>query len=228
MHTFSKKTTFTAEKNKPHLDLQKMNTLLLSTAYFPPVSYFAAIKQAPEVVIEQFENFAKQSYRNRCLLLSANGVIPLTVPVAKANSKTLIRDLKIIYAEPWQKIHLRGITSAYKNSPYYDYYIDELMPYFERKETYLFDLNTVLLEKILEIIPLHSNLRLSNDYLAVPDPDDTDLRNAIHPKPARRTPAVPLPLRPYRQTFNDRFPFTPDLSILDLLFCTGPDAARLL
>ena len=107
-----------------------MKPLLLSTAYFPPIAYFCAIKQYGSVYIEQYENFGKQSYRNRCEIMTANGVIPLTVPVAKANSKTCIKDLKIVYQTNWQKLHYKGIESAYKNSPYYEYYIDDLIPFF--------------------------------------------------------------------------------------------------
>ena len=114
-----------------------MNPFLLTTAYFPPIAYFSCLKKAEVTYIEQYENFGKQSYRNRCEIMTANGVIALTVPVAKANSKTLIKDLKIVYPTPWQKLHFRGIESAYKNSPYYEYYIDDLMPFFEKQETYL-------------------------------------------------------------------------------------------
>ena len=187
-----------------------MEKVLLSTAYFPPVSYFAAIRQADEVYVEQFENFGKQSYRNRCNILTANGVIPLTVPVEKANSKTLIKDLRIVYSTPWQKLHFKGIESAYKNSPYYEYYIDDLLPFFQKRETFLWDLNQAVLSTVLEL------LRGEGDCI--------DLRNAIHPKPSRRTPGYEFTAKPYRQTFSDRFPFVPDLSILDLLFCCGTDA----
>lgn len=95
-----------------------------------------AIKQSRHIIIEQFENFGKQSYRNRCEIMTANGTISLTVPVVKANSKTLTKDLKIMYATPWQKLHLRSIESAYKNSPYYEYYIDELMPFLKKRNLF--------------------------------------------------------------------------------------------
>ena len=85
-----------------------MNPFLLTTAYFPPIAYFSCLKKAEVTYIEQYENFGKQSYRNRCEIMTANGVIALTVPVAKANSKTLIKDLKIVYPTPWQKIPLPG------------------------------------------------------------------------------------------------------------------------
>lgn len=201
-----------------------MRNLLLTTAYFAPISYFAAINRFEATYIEQFENFGKQSYRNRCEIMTANGVIPLTVPVAKANSKTLVRDLKIVYPTPWQKLHFRGIESAYKNSPYYEYYIDDLIPFFEKKEIFLLDLNTKILNKILELLKLNQPIQFTEDYIQEGDTNYIDLRNAIHPKASKRQQDAGYLPQSYRQTFSDRFPFTPDLSILDLLFCVGPEA----
>ena len=201
-----------------------MENLLLNTAYFAPISYFSAIKQSRQVTIEQFEHFGKQSYRNRCEIMTANGIISLTVPVAKANSKTLTKDLKIIYATPWQKLHFRGIESAYKNSPYYEYYIDDLMPFFEKKETYLLDLNNARLETVLGFLKIKRPVQMTEDYIPEGTSAYTDLRNAFHPKPTRRKNETDFPIQPYRQTFSDRFPFTPDLSILDPLFCCGPES----
>ncbi|MDE7074577.1 MAG: WbqC family protein [Odoribacter sp.] len=201
-----------------------MENLLLNTAYFAPIPYFTAINRAQRRFIEQFENFGKQSYRNRCEIMTANGVISLPVPVAKANSKTLVKDLRIIYDTPWQKLHFRSIESAYKNSPYYDYYIDDLMPFFEKKETYLLDLNNAILEIMLGLLKINRPFQMTDDYIPENTPGYTDLRNTIHPKPSRRKPGGDFPVQPYRQTFADRFPFTPALSILDLLFCCGPEA----
>lgn len=201
-----------------------MDNLLLTTAYFPPVAYFSAIRRADHTHIEQFENFGKQSYRNRCEIMTANGIIPLTVPVAKANSKTLVKDLKIVYPTNWQKLHFKGIESAYKNSPYYEYYIDDLIPFFEEKEEYLLDLNNAILDKMLELLKLDADIQLTDDYIQEGTTKYTDLRNAIHPKAARRQPGADFPPHPYRQTFSDRCAFVPNLSILDLLFCCGPEA----
>lgn len=202
----------------------KIKHLLLNTAYFAPVSYFSAISEAETTFIEQFENFGKQSYRNRCEIMTANGIIPLTVPVARANSKTLVRDLRIVYATPWQKSHLRSIESAYRNSPYYVYYIDDLMPFFEKKETFLLDLNQAILETMTGFLKLDCPLRLTEDYIREGNDNYTDFRDAIHPKASRQRPGANFTLPPYRQTFSERFPFTPNLSILDLLFCCGPEA----
>lgn len=205
-----------------------MEKLLLSTAYFPPVQYVSKIKFYDEIFIERYENFGKQSYRNRCEIMSANGVIPLTVPVEKANSKTLIRDIKIVYPTNWQKLHFKGIESAYKNSPYYEYYIDDLIPFFEKKEKYLFDFNAAILEVILGFLKLTKTINDTEDYIRENTPGYRDVRNTIHPKPSHREKDPEFVPRPYRQTFSDRFPFHPNLSILDLLFNTGTEAGKYL
>ena len=147
-----------------------MNNLLLTTAYFPPISYFSAITQATQVTIEQYENFGKQSYRNRCNIMAANGVLALTVPVVKANSKTLTKDLKITYATPWQKLHFKGIESAYKNSPYYEYYIDDIEPFFRKREAFLLDLNQGILNALLKMLGIGKEILLTTDYVPAGTP----------------------------------------------------------
>lgn len=203
-----------------------MDKLLLNTAYFPPVQYLSKIKMYDEIQIEQFENFGKQSYRNRCEIMSANGVIPLSIPVENANSKTLIRDMKIVYQTNWQKLHFRGIESAYKNSPYYEYYIDDFMPFFEKKEKFLLDFNTAILHTILDFLKMNKEIRFTEDYIPQDTPGYKDFRNAIHPKSSHRKEDPDFVVHPYRQTFCDRFPFHPNLSALDLLFNTGTEAGK--
>lgn len=205
-----------------------MEKLLLSTSYFPPVQYLSKIKIYDDIFIEQYENFGKQSYRNRCEILSANGVIPLSIPVEKANSKTLIRDLKIVYQTNWQKLHFRGIESAYKNSPYYEYYIDDLIPFFEKKEKFLLDFNSAILKVILDALKLYKTINYTADFIRANTIGFKDVRNTIHPKASHREEDVEFIPRPYRQTFSDRFPFCSNLSILDLLFNKGPEAGSFL
>lgn len=201
-----------------------MDALLLTTAYFPPVQYLSHIRKADKVVIEQFEHFGKQSYRNRCEIMSANGIMSLTVPVEKAsNGKILTKDVRIDYASNWQKLHLKTIESAYKNSPFYDYYIDDLLPLFEKKETYLLDLNNKILSSSISLMNLKKVICFTDDYIKE-SIDYLDLRNTIHPKISKRTEDSMFVVKPYHQTFQERFPFAPNLSILDLLFNTGPEA----
>ena len=200
-----------------------MSNILVNTAYFPPVQYFSEIKGCSEILVEQYESYGKQSYRNRCDIMTANGVMTLSVPVVKgASLKILTKDVLVDYSTNWQKLHFKGIESAYKNSPYYDYYIDNFMPFFERKEKYLLDLNTKILRELMENTGLRRPLSFTEDYYPAPE-NHEDLRDVIHPKPSRRRAERPFPPKPYHQTFAERFPFVPNLSIIDLLFNMGPE-----
>ncbi|MCR9013272.1 WbqC family protein [Gabonibacter chumensis] len=201
-----------------------MKKILLNTAYFPPIQYLSKIKDYEEVIIEQYEHYGKQSYRNRCDIMTANGVMTLSVPVIKATSKKILtKETCIDYSTSWQKLHFKGIESAYKNSPYYDYYMDHFTSFFTKKEKYLLDLNTKIIHEILDILSLNNTIALSTDYVNTPDHCD-DFRDVIHPKPSRRRFNDPFVAKPYHQTFAERFPFAPNLSVMDLLFNEGPDA----
>ena len=203
-----------------------MDILLLNTAYFPPVSYMSNLNRHPSVLIEQFEHYGKQSYRNRCEILSANGKLPLTVPIKKNGKiKFLTKEAEIDYSTPWQKLHYKGIESAYKNSPFYDYYEEDCRPYFEHKEKYLLDLNLNILHTLADLLKLHTRIELTEDYIPEGTKAFTDFRSTIHPKNPQTFPAD---LKPYPQTFGEKFPFMPNLSILDLLFNMGPETKEYL
>lgn len=206
-----------------------MKTLLLSTAYFPPVQYISAIVRHPAVYIEQYENYGKQSYRNRCEILSANGVMPLSVPVKKNNRiKFLLKEAEIDYSTNWQKLHLRGLESAYRNSPFYDYYEEDFLFLFTRQEKFLLDLNNRILHTILQLLNIRKEILYTTDYIRETE-GYNDLRNTIHPKSSRRTGETPeFRALPYPQTFCEKFPFFPNLSILDLLFNMGPESGNYL
>lgn len=199
-------------------------TLLLTTAYLPPIQYISKFDKNHSIFIEQYENYGKQSYRNRCRILSANGVMPLIIPVIKAtNKKILTKDVKIDYATNWQKLHLKGIESAYKNSPFYDYYIDDLLPYFHSKEIFLLDFNMKILDTLSGLLQIDLVAQLTSDYM-IPTEKIIDLRESIHPKISKMKEDPDFIDKPYHQTFSDRFPFIPNLSIIDLLFNEGPES----
>ena len=202
-----------------------MSTVLLNTAYFPPVQYLARAWKADRVIIEQQDHYGKQSYRNRCEILTANGRQTLVVPVCRATTgRLLTRDARVDYSTGWQKVHLKSIESAYRNSPFYDYYMDDFLPFFQREERFLIDLNAKILERLLGCLGTRRPLLLTDDYLQAPPPGTLDLRDVIHPKISRRPREDAYSFLAYHQTFSDRFPFTPALSALDLLFNTGPTA----
>ena len=198
--------------------------ILLSTAYFAPVRYFSKLISYPEVYIEQHENFVKQTYRNRTVILGANGPIPLIVPVEKGRDrKVTIKDLRIAYDEEWQRNHWRTIFSAYNSSPFFEYYADEIETFFRKKPVFLFDFNQQITETILELIEAEVTIKLTDDFEQIPE-NYLNFREQISPKLHLINPDPHFEAQPYTQVFSEKFGFVPDLSILDLLFNEGPSA----
>jgi len=204
--------------------MEKSNGILLSTAYFAPVRYFAKLAVYPEVYIEQHENFIKQTYRNRTVILGANGPISLIVPVEKGREQKIrIKDLRISYDEEWQRNHWRTIFSAYNSSPFFEYYADDLQSFFLKKSKYLLDYNQHITETILEILEIPVTLKLTDDFEHLPE-NYLNFREKINPKVHKNTLDPEFSAQPYTQVFSEKFGFIPDLSILDLLFNEGPSA----
>ena len=212
---------------------------LLATAYLPPVSYFFAIAHSDRVWIEQFENYQKQSWRNRCRILSAAGPEDLSIPVVREERRSRpIRDIRIDYTEPWLQHHIRALAAAYNASAYYDYYADDLIPILESKPVFLFDLNMTLLEKLLELLDIQVPVGLTTSFvkdgsgLASARSDLFDGRVRIQPKYKGKSLLAEFGCeQAYYQVFVNREPssgFIPDLSIIDLLSAEGPDAGRFL
>ncbi len=197
-------------------------TKLLSTAYFPNIQYVSKFLSGDSVIIEKFETYPKQTYRNRCNILSANGILPLSVPVQK-NFHTLAKDIKIDYSELWQRNHSTAIMSAYKNSPFYEYYFYKFESFFTKKETFLVDLNEKILRTIFSILKVDVNFSFTDDFIS-DSSEYEDFRNSISPKLSKNLPDESFNPQPYIQVFADRFDFVPNLSILDLLFNAGPES----
>jgi hypothetical protein len=202
--------------------------ILLSTAYFAPIRYFSKLAAYPEIYIEHHENFIKQTYRNRTVILGANGAIPLIVPVEKGREQKIrITDLRISYDEEWQRTHWRTIFSAYNSSPFFEYYADDLEPLFRKKVDFLFDLNQQITKTLLDILEIPAELLLTQDFEAIPA-DCLNFREKINPKAHRNAEDPSFIAQPYTQVFSEKFGFVPDLSILDLLFNEGPSAHSVL
>jgi hypothetical protein len=196
----------------------------MSTAYLPPVSWMQAAVLARKVYIEANETYTKQSYRNRCRIMSANGILPLSIPVIKVHgNRTRTKDIEVFYGEPWQRMHRRALDAAYTSSPFYLYYKDELEVFFTRKFRFLLDLNMQMIEVISKLLGTEIQFELTDDYIAHPE-SLADLRTSFSPKKA----VIKDKFRPYTQVFEDRFGFVPDLSIIDLLFNEGPAALKVL
>lgn len=201
--------------------------LLLSTAYFAPVHFYARYIAHNNIFIEQFEHFNKQTYRNRAVILGGNGSIALIVPVIKGRGlKILIKDLKISYEMNWQRNQWQTIVSAYNSSPYFEYYVDEIQPFFEKKEKYLLDLNQAINQTICEILEIENKTTLTNSFEEVPE-KTLNFREIISPK-NKTIPDTNFRPAEYTQVFSEKFGFTPNLSILDLLFNEGPNSFTIL
>ncbi len=195
---------------------------LFSTAYFPSISYMARFLAEDEPLIEVFETYRKQTYRNRCRVMTANGVESLSVPVVKVHGNhTMTKDIIISPVEPWQHIHSRCLESAYKAAPYFDHYYDYLRPIFEGHFERLVDLNDAALQAVLRMLKVKKEIVHTTDYM---HEVENDLREAFTPKKAIENNSFPE----YYQVFGTKFPFAEDLSVLDLVFNEGPEAVEYL
>lgn len=198
--------------------LSKVENILLSTTYFGPVQWYQKLHRAKSVQIEQWENFSKQTYRNRCLIATTNGVQTLTVPVEHGDS-LLIKDIRISDHGNWRHLHWNALKSAYGESPFFEYYQDDIRPFFEQRWTFLLDFNEAIRQKICELIDIQPVLSLTEMYM--PDVSEKDYRETIRPKhPVSDSDFL---LKPYYQVYKGKYGFLPNLSILDLLMNMGPE-----
>jgi hypothetical protein len=195
----------------------KGKNILFSLAYLPPVEYFVLFNKAEKAFIEQHEFYQKQSYRNRCRIATANGIMDLSVPVDKTG-KELIRNIRISEHTDWQTQHWRAIEAAYNSSPFFEYYSDDFRGFYEKKWVFLWDFNFGLLNKVLELLEIHKEIFLTDKYETKPD-EILDVRELIHPK---KNEVVSVDS--YYQVFKQKFGFQSGLSILDLLFNMGNES----
>lgn len=201
------------------------NSLLMELHYLPSVQYFAKILQYEECIIEQHENYTKGSYRNRCHIAGANGLQRLSIPLkqGKHNNKP-IKAVEISYETNWQHQHWLSIVSAYGNAPFFEYYVDEIEPFFKKRYVTLFELNWGLLVLLNKLVGLSTNISLSLEYEKITGHNVFDFRNKISPKVQKMLIDKDFNLEEYPQIFKEKNGFLTNLSILDLLFCTGPQS----
>jgi hypothetical protein len=201
-----------------------MNTVVLTTAYFPPISYISAIHQAKLTLLEKHENYQRQTVRNRCLIMSANGVQALSVPIVKSVNKT-ITDLEIDYATPWNYKQVHAIRSAYGKTPFFSYFSDELLAPLYAHHRCLFDLNMDILSRCIRMLEIPTKIEFTEKYFVTYNAA-SDLRS----NSAKKTPPFceNYLSKPYIQAFAERFEFHSDLSILDLIFNIGKEGILVL
>ncbi len=203
-----------------------MPTALLQTTYFGPIQWYQKLYRYDHCLIEQHDSFQKQTYRNRCVIATANGTQALTVPVEHetlnmTHETPKMKDLRISDHNQWRRVHWNALQSAYSESPFFDYYADDIRPFFEHKYTFLFDFNEEIRQKMCELIDIQPNVSYTEDF-SHRSSDTVDFREVINAK--RPLPDPDFKTKRYWQVFQHKHGFLPNLSILDLLFCMGPES----
>ena len=196
--------------------------MIIDLQYLPSLEYFCALLKHDKIIIEAHEYFEKQSYRNRCKILTTNKIYVLTVPIKNGNTKVLIRDLRIDYHQDWTRRHWGSIHSAYGKSPFFEFYADYFKILLEQKPDFLFDFNLDLLTICLKLLRLEKTIIFTEKY---EKGVENDFRGQIHPKRTFTENQLYQPVK-YRQNFGNEF--EPNLSILDLLFCQGNQSLKIL
>ncbi|RED43045.1 WbqC-like protein [Winogradskyella eximia] len=194
-----------------------MNNLIYPT-YFPNIAHFWAIVNSDSICFEVSDNYQKQSFRNRTEIYGANGKLALTVPVSYSQkNRQLYKDVKIANDESWQLQHLKSLQSAYSMSPFFEFYIDDLMPLFENHYDYILDFNLKCYDLLSDSLQLNRTSKHTSIFEIKPS-ENKDFRHLV-----KRNSKVQS-FQPYTQVFTEKHGFISNLSILDLLFNEGPNA----
>lgn len=204
-----------------------MASVLLSSTYFGPVQWYQKLNRYDTCLIEQHDHFVKQTYRNRCVIAATNGLQTLSIPVEKfEGAKCEMRDVRISDHANWRHQHWYALQSAYGESPFFEYYEDDIRPFFERKWDFLYDFNWEITLKMCELIDIMPCMRRTDSYELKPSEGVIDFRETIRPKhPGRDDEFKPCT---YYQVYQHKYGFQPNLSILDLLFNQGNESVLFL
>ena len=193
------------------------NKILLPIFYLAPISWFSVFLDAEnDIAFEQFEHFPKQTYRNRAVIYGANGKLPLIIPIQHTGKREM-KDIRISYAEDWQKLHWKSIKTAYQSTPYFEYYEEKLKAIFQEKTDSLLEFNLNALKVILGILKTEKDFIVTEEYFK--NPSQKDFRSAFSAKSESE-----IAMQDYYQSFSDKHGFLKDLSILDLICNIGPES----
>ena len=223
-----------------------MISALLSTTYFGPVQWYQKLNRFDTIYIERCESFVKQTYRNRCVIATTNGLQTLSIPVEHTQEKgegssRLITDIRISNHGNWRHLHWNALMSAYGDSPFFDYYVDDLKPFFEDRWENLFDFNMAITHKMCELLDIHPNIQFTENYIPSRKEEGggrkensvdfpifnsqfsiLNFRDVIRPK--KPIPDETFTPQTYYQVYQKKWGFQPNLSILDLLFNMGNES----
>ncbi|HEV8513994.1 MAG TPA: WbqC family protein [Cyclobacteriaceae bacterium] len=203
----------------------EMNSAIIDSHFLPSLEYFCALFPFDEIILEGEEHFAKQTYRNRSYINTANGVKILTVPLKERHGKILTKDIRIEPGKKWRNSHWRTIESAYRKAPFFEYYYEELKNILFKDHEYLLDLNRDLLSFCLRNSKMQKKLSVSVAYEKQVTENKTDLRSVILDKKPFTSRNL-YHAHTYHQVFGNDF--VPNLSFIDLLFCEGPESASVI
>ena len=206
-----------------------METIILSSAYLAPIKYYTKLYSANRVLVARYDHYIKQTYRNRCVIVGANGTLSLTIPTEKEDHpKVLMKDVRISDHGNWRHVHWNALVSAYRNIPFFEYYADDFQGFYEKKYSFLWDFNEALCDVVCSLIDLHPDMAGTDEYQTELSDDVQDFRDVIHPKKDYKEADPSFCPLPYYQVFKEKFGFIPNLSIVDLLFNMGPESLLVL
>ena len=215
---------------------------LLSSTYFGPIQWYQKLNRYDECLIERHESFIKQTYRNRMIIPTTNGPLSLTIPT-NHNTSLAMKDIRISDHANWRHVHWNALLSAYGESPFFEYYQDDIRPFYEKKYEFLFDFNMEITEKMIELLDIRPKISVTSEYIQSEElkvkseefnglanhkvqskevQSIVDFREAIRPK--KPLPDAEFESKRYYQVYEQKFGFQPNMSILDLLFNEGNEA----
>ena len=224
-------------KESSNLKVQSKLKALLSSTYFGPIQWYQKLNRYDECLIERHESFIKQTYRNRMIIPTTNGPLSLTIPTNHDISLSM-KDIRISDHANWRHVHWNALLSAYGESPFFEYYQDDIRPFYEKKYEFLFDFNMEITEKMIELLDIRPKISITNEYFLSEErkvkseefnsftnhkiESIKDFREAIRPK--KPLPDAEFESKRYYQVYEQKFGFQPNMSILDLLFNEGNEA----
>jgi len=197
--------------------------ILIHPNYFPNIHQFTQIIKADNILFEVSDNYQKQTFRNRTYIYGANGKLGLFIPVIHTHkNRELFKDVKISYDSNWMDLHLKSLQSAYRSSPYFEYFEDDFIKLYSEKEKFLADFNIKCIKLISNLLDLDLDFKISNEYVEKTN-DIIDLRDLSN---ARKEKKIDTPK--YIQVFESKHGYINNLSILDLIFSEGPNSVSLI